>query len=457
MTSTDAPRAMDTSASAKAALCDALGDHGATHFHVGIFDRNAVFRHKKVDREKALKLAEDGYPFCDVLYLWDTEEQVYGGGMFSDQPAELDLTSIRAWPFAEGEAIVLADFTGEFGELSGRNQLIKQLKRAERLGFDVNAAFEFEFNLFNETPETAREKGFQNLRPYALANRTYSLRTSVEHGDLLEEFTQMLAKMGVDVDALHTELGPGCFEAPLKHAAGLKAADDGALFKNFAKAFFAKKGLMACFMSKVSEDLPGQSGHLHISLTRKSDQSPAFHDEQAATGLSETAHAFAGGMLMHMPEWLALCAHTTNAYKRLVPGAWAPTYAAWGAQNRTSALRAIPASPKATRLEFRVPSADTNPHLALAMALASGLNGIEAGLSAPELRKDDCYLTPAPEGTAFPRDLTEAADRLAASPSARVAFGDAFIDNFTEACRVEDLALRAHVPAWERARYMEVL
>jgi glutamine synthetase len=416
-----------------------------------------VFRHKKVDREKALKLAGDGYPFCDVLYLWDTEEEVYGGGMFRDQDAALDPTSIRSWPFAENEAIILADFTGNFGQLSGRNQLINQLERAEKLGFDVNAAFEFEFNLFDETPQTAREKGFRNLTPYAQANRTYSLRTSVEYADLLEEFTQMLAKMGVDVDALHTELGPGCFEAPLKHARGLKAADDAALFKNFAKAFFAKKGLMACFMSKVSEDLPGQSGHMHISLTRESDQSPAFYDANSASGLSDTAHAFAGGMLTHMPEWLALCAHTTNAYRRLVPGAWAPTYAAWGVQNRTSALRAIPGSPKATRLEFRVPSADTNPYLAMAMALASGLNGIEAGLGAPALREDDCYLTPAPEGTAFPLDLTEAADRLAASASARMAFGDAFVDNFTQACRIEDQALRVHVPAWERARYMEVL
>src|SRR5204862_486427 len=71
------------------------------------------------------------------------------------------------------------------------------------------------------------------------------------------------------------------------------------------------------------------------------------------------------------------------SYKRLVEGAWAPTKVNWGVDNRTTALRVIPGSPKSTRLETRVNGSDTNAYLALAAALGSGLWGIERKLKLP--------------------------------------------------------------------------
>lgn len=434
-----------------------LSDLDATHVNIGIFDLNGVFRHKRVAAQKAAKLFTDGYPFCDVLYKWDIAEKTYGGGVFDDQQAVLDASSLRSWPFGGKEAICIADFSGSFGELSPRNQLVSQLERAREAGFSVHSAFEFEFTILDETPETLREKSYDDLKFVAPGNRTYSLRTAVQHQELIEEFQGSMEKMDVAFDAFHTELGPGCFEVPLKHAEGLKSADDAALFKNFAKAFFATKSMTAGFMSKLDNDMPGQSGHLHLSLRALKDGSPVFYDGDTENGLSETALHFIGGITTLLPDWLALCSHTVNAYKRLVPGAWAPTYSAWGIQNRTSAVRVINDSAQSTRVEFRVPSADTNPYSALAMLLAAGLWGIEGRVKPSAMRSDDCYATNGPQEAQFPNDLGAAADRLAKSTPAREVFGDAFVDGFAHACRMEDLEYRRYVSAWDRERYLEIV
>lgn len=433
-----------------------LAEIGAHHVHVGIFDPDGLFRVKRVDRAKAVKLAAQGHQFCDVLFNWDTGERTYGGGAYLDRPAVVFPETLRRWPFEGSEAVVVADFALPYGERSARNQLLGQLAKARAMGFSVHSAFEFEINILDETAATLREGGFADPRPFARGNRTYSVETLAEHHGLLSGFEAAMHAMGIGFDALHTELGPGCIEVPLTHAEGVKAADDAALFKNFTRAYFRRNGLTACFMSKLRETLSGQSGHLHLSL-RAADGAPAFADPGQPDGLTETCRHFVGGLLRLMPETLALCSQTVNAWKRMVPGMWAPTYASWGIGNRTVAVRVMNDTPSATRIEFRVPSADTNPHAALAMCLGAGLWGIENRIDPGPAREDDCYATPAPAGTAFPADLREAAARIAASAPARALFGDAFIDTFAAQRAAEHAAFARHVSAWERERYIEVV
>ncbi|WP_324752185.1 glutamine synthetase [Roseovarius sp. Pro17] len=423
--------------------------------HIGIFDANGVFRHKKVSGAKAAKLAKTGGPFCDVLYSWDTNEEPQETGAFIDRPTAIDPDSMRAYPFAENDALAISDFVAPFGAKSARYQAQAMVDRAANAGFSVHAAFEFEFTVMDETPRSLRKKGYRGLDHFAEGNRTYSLQTEALHHDLLADFEAMMTRLGITLDAMHTELGPGFFEAPLLHAEGLRAADDAALFKNFAKAFFLRNGLTAAFMAKLSPDLPGQSGHLHMSLRK--DGAPAFADPDAKDGLSETARHFIGGIVTLMPEMLALCSHTINAYKRMVPGAWAPTWSSWGIQNRTAALRVITDDHAATRIEFRVPAADTNPFAAYAMCLGAGMYGIENGIEPPAPEAGDCYAVDAPEALRLPRTLDEAADRLEASKAAREIFGDDFIDTFVKLRRYEVAAHNRQVGAWELERYLEVV
>lgn len=433
-----------------------LSELDARDVHVGIFDPDGMFRHKQVAAEKAVKLAAKGYPFCEVLYCWDTAEKTYAGGAYIDRPATLFTDTIRRYPFADNAALCIADFDGEFGLLSPRNQCLRMLTEIEKLGWRVHSAFEFEFFVFDETPESLRAKRFDGLKHFAQANRTYSLATSALYGDLLDGLKTTMATLDIGIDAIHTELGPGCFEAPLTYAEGIKAADDAALFKNFAKAYFLRRNLTAAFMSKLSPNLSGQSGHLHISLVSR-DGAPVFHDPRGPDGLSRTALHFIGGLVALMPDWLAMCSHTVNAYKRMVPGAWAPTAANWGTQNRTAAVRIINDSPEATRIEFRVPSADTNPYLSLAMCLGAGLWGIRNEINPPPASRDNLYATePRPEAM-FPTDLGRAAERFAASGPARETFGNEFVDAFSAARRFEDEEYRRQVSPWEIRRYLEVV
>lgn len=433
-----------------------LNEIGARSVHIGMVDPEGEFRDKLVSAEKAVKLAEEGYPFCEVLYFWDIAEKTYRDGSFVDRPAKLLEDTLRTYPFAENMALCLADFEGEFGRRSPRNVCLAQIEKAAELGFDVHAAFEFEFFVFDETAESMRAKQYRDLTHFAQGNRTYSLQTSALHGDLLAGLEQTMTAMGVKIDAIHTELGPGCFEAPLYHAKGIKAADDAMLFKNFARAYFARNGKTVSFMSKLSPKLSGQSGHLHLSL-RDRDGNPVFSDQTAPDGLSRTARHFLGGLLKLMPELLAMCSSTVNAYKRLVPGAWAPTAANWGVQNRTAAVRVVNDRPASTRVEFRVPSADTNPYLALSMMLGAGLAGIRDGIEPPPGSAEDFYASrPSPEAV-FPRDLYEAAARLRASGAARELFGSDFVDSFAESREVEHAEYQRQVSEWEIRRYLGVV
>ncbi|OCW59539.1 glutamine synthetase family protein [Hoeflea olei] len=434
----------------------ALEKINARSVHVGMVDPEGEFRDKLVSADKAVKLGKSGYPFCEVLYFWDIAEKTYLDGAFVDRPARLFADTVRRYPFADNSAICLADFEGDFGKRSPRNVCKALIDEAAAIGFDVVSAFEFEFFVFDETQESLRAKKYRDLKQFAPGNRTYSLQTSAMHGDLLAGLDETMTTLGVGLDAIHTELGPGCFEAPLTYATGMKSPDDAMLFKNFARAYFSRNDLTVSFMSKLSPALSGQSGHLHVSL-RDRDGNPAFADPDAADGISRTARHFIGGLVKLMPELLAMCSSTVNAYKRMVPGAWAPTSSNWGVQNRTAAVRVINDSPEATRLEFRVPSADTNPYLALALCVGAGLYGIRNEIEPPAGSGEDFYAAAPAADAAFPRDLGEAADRLDRSPVAREIFGAEFVDWFVGSRQVEFAEYQKQVSEWEIRRYLGIV
>ena len=110
--------------------------------------------------------------------------------------------------------------------------------------------------------------------------------------------------MRMPIEGLHTETGPGVIEAALHYTEALEAADRAALFKTFVKVLAQRRGLMATFMAKWSQQLPGQSGHLHMSLTRE-DGRPVFHDRAQAADDADELRWFVGGQQALMPELLA--------------------------------------------------------------------------------------------------------------------------------------------------------
>ena len=427
--------------------------------HIGMVDAEGEFRLKSVNAQKAVKLVREGYQFCEVLHYWTVDENPFLETAFPDQPAAIDVSTLRTYPFAENEAFCIADFSGTFGARSSRNVLQAQLDELAKEGLSLLSAFEFEFNLFSESREEMAQRGYASPRSFAPENRTYSLQTAAVHADLLKGLERTMSTLDVPLDALHSELGPGFFEAPLTYSKGMRSADNAAIFKNFARAYFAKQGLVAGFMAKLSLDLPGNSGHVHLSL-RDTAGKPVFSDSSDQHGISETCRHFMGGVNLLLPEMMAMVAGTVNAYKRIRPGTWAPVMPSWGVQNRTCALRVINDTPEATRVEFRVPAADANPYATLAFLAGAGLHGIRNRIDPGPALEGNGYALPYDAEAALPRSLGEAARRLAGSARARMLFGDSFVDSHSALRAKEHADYEAYldqISPWEIKRYLGIV
>jgi glutamine synthetase len=334
--------------------------------------------------------------------------------------------------------------------------LKRSIEKLRGLGFVPFSAFEYEFFAFSETPHSLREKGYRNLTPITPGNFGYSVLRNSVWADFYKQLLDTMGAMDIPIEGIHTETGPGVLEAAINVDTSLESADRAALFKTFSKVVAQKNDLILNFMSKWSEKYPGQGGHIHVSLKTASGAS-AFHDPTAEWGRSKTMRHFVGGLQAQMPHVLAMVASTINAYSRLVPGAWAPTNATWGVENRTTALRVIPGSAKSQRVEYRVAAADSNPYLALAAALASGAWGIENEIEPTEPIRGNAYAQAHDPARDLPATLWEAAQRLRKSEVAREVFGDAFVEHYAATREWEEREFRKSITDWELARYFEII
>jgi glutamine synthetase len=436
----------------------------ATKCKVAITDIDGVLRGKYIHKSKLESALESGFGFCNVVFGWDAGDVCYDNARYTgwhtgypDALVRLDVRTYREVPWDDNVPFMLGEFVDEHGEplpICPRQLLKSVLRRAERLGFDVVSAFEYEFFHFRESSQTLDEAGYVRPQPLTPGMFGYSLLRLNQHKDYVNALFDDLAAFDVPIEGLHTETGPGVLEAAILYADALEAADRAVLFKASAKEIAHRFGIMPSFMAKWRSDLPGCSGHIHQSLWTGAKDN-AFFAGAGAPGLSATFRHYMAGQLHCLPEILPLFAPTINSYKRLVEGAWAPTKANWGVDNRTTALRAIPGSSKSSRLETRVNGSDSNPYLALAAAVASGLYGIERALE----------LQPPVSGSGYedrdakplPRNLAEATDRFERGELARELFGDAFVEHFVATRRWEWRQFGRAVTDWELARYFEII
>ncbi|SFU77003.1 glutamine synthetase family protein [Halomonas korlensis] len=439
-------------------------ERGLSHVKVGMVDIDGVMLGKYMHRDKFFHALEEGFAFCNVVLGWDSKDELYDNVSYTGWHTGYPDATLRILPAscrdvpAEGDMLLfLAEFEGPAEAICPRGLLRRVLARAETMGFTARAALEYEFFVFQETPESIRKKGFRHLKPLTPDMMGYSMLRSSVHGELYHDLLALAEAMDFPIEGLHTETGPGVLEAAIGVDEALAAADKGVLFKSFTKVWAQRRGLMATFMAKWSPDYPGQSGHIHLSLNHTDSGESAFFAADKPHGMSDLQRHFVAGQQQLMPELLAMFAPTINSYTRLIPGFWAPTDATWGIENRTTALRVIPGSAKSQRVEYRLGSADANPYLAMAAAIASGLYGIEHRLEPEAPIEGNAYALEHPEHQALPRTLWDAAQRLKASGPARELFGDAFVDHFAATREWEERQFRRHITDWELDRYFEII
>ncbi|WP_067514880.1 glutamine synthetase family protein [Endozoicomonas ascidiicola] len=454
------PRDVKTVADAKRIV----EERGLSHVKVGLFDNDGVMLGKYMSKAKFFSALENGFAFCDVILGWDSKDQLYDNVNYTgwhtgypDAPVRILPETCREIPFEDGMLLFMGEFSEQAEALCPRGTLRRVIEKADELGFDVFGALEYEFFMFQETPESAREKGFRNLKPLTPDWFGYSILRNSVHSDLYHQILNLGETMDFPIEGIHTETGPGVIEAAITVDSAINAADKAALFKTFIKVLAQRNELMATFMAKWSGDYPGQSGHIHLSLRNKSDGKSAFYDPDQQNNISKIQRHFIAGQQRLMPEFLPMIAPTVNSYTRLIPGFWAPTDATWGVENRTTALRVIPGSDKSQRVEYRLGSADANPYLSLAAALASGLQGIINEWEPEEQVKGNAYEQQHSPELALPSTLWDAAQKFKQSSATRSMLGDDFVDHYAASREWEEREFRKHITDWEMDRYFEII
>ena len=310
----------------------AVQKSGAPKVKVAVSDIDGILRGKYLHRDKFLGAAEPypkgGFGFCDVVLGWDMMDNCYDNTTvtgwqhgFPDALARLDLDTARHVPWDSKVPFFLGEFVNADGSphpACPRQTLKRVLKRAEKLGFRVMTGMEFEWYNFLETPQSWADKKGVAPMPLTPGMFGYSLLRVNQNREFFNAIMGEMQAFGVPIEGLHTETGPGVFEAAIGFSEALEQADRAILFKTGIKEIGARFGIMPSFMAKPHQSLPGCSGHIHQSLSDGKDNlffdgaSPP-QDEHAVRKLSGGTAGLHGGV---RPDDLA------HHQQLQAPGGW---------------------------------------------------------------------------------------------------------------------------------------
>ncbi|MFE2493998.1 glutamine synthetase family protein [Streptomyces scopuliridis] len=409
--------------------------------------------------------ARHGFGACVYLLASDVEMGTGSGyaidawqSGFGDFVLRPDPATLRTrLPWDDGTALILADavWPGPGGapvEVAPRQVLRAQLDRLAERGLTAFAGTELEFLLFLGSYRAAWESRYQGLATGTSYNVDYSLQGLSEIEPVVRRIRREMGRAGLAMETARGECHAGQYEIVFRYAEAMTTCDNHVFFKNGAKQIAAQEGVALTFMPKFDEG-EGNSCHIHLSL-RATDGTPVLADAGADDGMSELMRHFVAGQLACLPDFALLMAPNINSYKRLQPGAFAPTGITWGRDNRTCPVRVV-GTGSSLRTEHRVPGGDANPYLAVAAAVAAGLYGIENRLALPPPHTANALADASVPR--LPATLTEALHRWERSEIAAKVFGERVVTHYAQAARTELAAFETTVTDWERMRGFERL
>jgi glutamine synthetase len=272
--------------------------------------------------------------------------------------------------------------------------------------------------------------------------------------DIRTEMVLTMESLGIKIEAHHHEVATaGQAEIDMRFTTLTRMADNLMLYKYVVKNVARKHDMTATFMPKPLFEDNASGMHVHQSLWKGGTN--LFFSEKHYAGLSELGRYYIGGLLKHAWALCALCAPTTNSYRRLVPGYEAPINLVYSQRNRSACCRIPMYSPssRAKRVEFRTPDPSCNGYLAFAAMLMAGLDGIESRTDPGQPIDKNLYDLPPAEAEAVrstPGSLQQALDALEAD-HAFLLRGSVFTKDVIETWlsykrekEVDAIALRPH-------------
>lgn len=343
------------------------------------------------------------------------------------------LPATPGWAWAPGDRVTL---DGSAHPLDSRLLLASTVGALAAAGFTARAAFEIEFVLATGID------GDGGVVP-PTAGAAYGMTRLVETADVLRDLLSALDGAGVAVGQVHPEYAAGQFEVSVAAEDPLGAADTSVLVRQTIRAVAHRHGLRVSFAPKVGTGV-GNGGHVHVSPARYGENLMSGGD--GAAGMTAAGEAFAAGVLTHLPALQAIGAPSVASWLRLVPSHWAGSWAAWGVENRETALRFVQGATgdggRSANLELKSVDLAANPYLLVAGVLVAGLDGVRTGGVLPAPVSVDPATLDAPARAAagvraLPEDLSAATDALAADEVVAGAFGAALTGTLVAHRRAE--------------------
>ena len=440
-------------------LLERLDADGIEHLWVVYHDYSGRSCAKTVPRERFEAVAERGVVFAhanlsmrmddvqptDATFLADS-------GDFLAVPDPASYARVPHQPAtARAHVFMRADDLSPW-EGCPRTRLGRILDAYAERGMSVRAGFEPEFFLFRRGADGE----------FAPADRDgmYTVRGLDRHNALWRAVIDDLRAMDITVEQIGKEYGAAQYEGTVRYAEAVRAVDDHLLFKDTLHARARDSGLVASFMPKPFEHLPGCGLHVHLSLW-DADGARELSCGAGDEALSEVGRRMAAGLLAHARGLSGVGSPIVNSYKRLQPGSWAPAHVGWGVGNRAALVR-VPGTGPRGHLEYRSGDNASNPFVYLTALLAAGLDGIERDLELPPpIDFDIGHMSEAgvrSRGIDFlPRSLPEALDAFESDSVLTAALGPVIATEHLKIKRSELSAYDLHVHPWERRMYLEHL
>lgn len=410
------------------------------------------------------RIVDKGIGISTCVFAWDILQEngfttPFAGAEtgWRDVLLRPDLDTLRPAAWLDRTAIAMADLydptTGELVSIAPRTILRRQLDSLADSARIAAVATELEFFLYRERYDELRRSGYHAMTPTTLTHADYTVQQVDEWEHFFQPLRRSLDASGLRLELSQGEWGLGQWEINLEYGNPLDVADRHALFKLAVRDTAARAGLSATFMAKPAPDQVGSSCHIHLSMTDPTGRH-LFFDAQAERSISADLRHAVGGILSTAPGLMLFNAPTVNSYRRTASQGFAGHGATWGYDNRTVSCRVLGEDPGSLRVEWRVPGADVNPHLAVAALLAAANHGITEQLDPGEMFDGDAYHGAVSQ---FPADLLTAAQTMDADPFAISTFGADVVGQYTAAARSEVAAFAAAVTDWEKSRYFEFI
>lgn len=288
--------------------------------------------------------------------------------------------------------------------------------------------------------------------------------------------------MGFDMIQGDHEDAPGQLELNWMYDDVLRNADRLTTYRQICAQVARENGIFACFMSKPFMGVSANGCHHNMSLWRGGQDEfvKCGQDENNLPGMRDNFMYIKGGdntfmpdgddvqmpqkagldaiggVVHHLQALTAIGCSTVNSYRRLWDtGFWAPVFADWGFQNRTTGLRVSAPG----RFEYRSVDSMVNPYLMGTTLLAAMDDGIVNQLDPGEPEERNIYdaIADGKDVKKLPMSLGEALDHLNASEVVKRGMPGEMHRLFDEYKRDEHARFMSTVTEWDNETYMECL